>query len=292
MGHHGGVGRRARLVAAAGLIVAVAGGVTLAVFLVRQGLDRASLWATVLGLPAVVAGIVMQVWPLVSASRARQAKPAPGAGQTSFPARTGAEDREVPAHGHGDAGGTYGQVLAGENVPAELLDRDEELEALAAFCAEPGGYLRLQAPPWAGKTALTSWFALHPPPAVRVVPFYVNSRIAHGADSEAFLRAMISQLAAIAVLSPQAADPGMDRRAHFIYLLQVAAGKLVQAGDQLLLLVDGLDEDQGSRPSIAYCLPRHPPDGVRVIVSSRARARTCPVMCPAITRCAGAGVSS
>jgi hypothetical protein len=52
----------------------------------------------------------------------------------------------------------------------ELLDnREGELTELAGFCTEPGQgpYVRWQAPPWAGKSALMSWFVLNPSPPSR-----------------------------------------------------------------------------------------------------------------------------
>jgi hypothetical protein len=43
------------------------------------------------------------------------------------------------------------------------MGREEELAELAAFCQEAGGYRWWRAPAWAGKSALMSWFVLHPP---------------------------------------------------------------------------------------------------------------------------------
>ena len=56
-----------------------------------------------------------------------------------------------------------------EIAPASLQDREEELAELAGFCASDAFYAWWQAPPWAGKTALMSWFATHPPVNVDVV---------------------------------------------------------------------------------------------------------------------------
>src|SRR5262249_32773247 len=56
-------------------------------------------------------------------------------------------------------------------APLQLRDRDGELAELAAFSTEPdrGPYVWWRAPAWAGKSALMSWFVLHPPPAAQVV---------------------------------------------------------------------------------------------------------------------------
>ena len=72
----------------------------------------------------------------------------------------------------GDAQGSRSAVHSAylEHVqriaPSELRDRDREVEALAAYCTEEGhgSYAWWQAGAWAGKSALMSWFVLHPPP--------------------------------------------------------------------------------------------------------------------------------
>ena len=64
-------------------------------------------------------------------------------------------------------------------APPELRDRDGELADLARFCTDPeqaGRYQWWRAPMWSGKTALMSWFVLHPPPGVRIVSFFVTAR--------------------------------------------------------------------------------------------------------------------
>ena len=52
-------------------------------------------------------------------------------------------------------------------APVELRERDRELAELAEFCTGSGqmpAYAWWRAPAWAGKSALMSWFVLHPPP--------------------------------------------------------------------------------------------------------------------------------
>jgi tetratricopeptide (TPR) repeat protein len=160
-------------------------------------------------------------------------------------------------------------------APQRLLDRHDELAELADWCA--GGaetYVWWQAGPRAGKSALMSWFVLHPPPGVWVVSFFVTARYTGQADSTAFTDEMIDQLAAITgqPVPPITSARGRDRlRRH---LFKEAAARAAKTGHQLVLLVDGLDEDCGTQPrsglpSIARCLPKHPADGARVIVSGR-----------------------
>ena len=163
-----------------------------------------------------------------------------------------------------------GQV--GDIAPLQLLGRQGELEELAAWCT--GGdeaYAWWQAGPRAGKSALMAWLVLHPPPGTWVVSFFVTARLAGQADSAAFTGSMLDQLAAITgeqvpPVTSAAARDGLRRR-----LLESAAAK---AGRRLVLVVDGLDEDCGSLPgsglaSIAACLPKRPPAGLRVIVAGR-----------------------
>lgn len=166
------------------------------------------------------------------------------------------------------------QAMVRNAAPERLRDRDWELEELVEFCAGDEKYLWWQAGPWAGKSALLGWFALHPPDGVDVVSFFINGRQAGESDSDAFTEAMIDQLAALADESPKPALKARARRLHTYRLLDTAAARCAEAGRLLLLVVDGLDEDTSrddglNRPSIASLLPRRPAPNVRVLVASR-----------------------
>jgi hypothetical protein len=156
-------------------------------------------------------------------------------------------------------------------LPQRLLDREAELEDLIRFCAGAEGYQWWQGPPWAGKTALVSWFALYAPEEITVVSFFISAGIAGQADSAAFHKSLIDQLAAIADgPMPIALQPA----GQIIYMLERAAERVRENGGVLLLLiVDALDEDLGAPPygplSIAASLPAHPLEGVRIVVTSR-----------------------
>ncbi|MBC2876483.1 MULTISPECIES: trypsin-like peptidase domain-containing protein [Streptomyces] len=180
-------------------------------------------------------------------------------------------------------------------APEELRDRRRETEALVAFCGGAEPYLWLQGPPWAGKTALTAWFALHPPRGVVPVWFFVTARDAGQSDSGACSEALVDQLAAIADREPVSRGPSPAHDGERGLLLRQAAERVARDGGTLLLIVDGLDEDQSLRPggtgrSIAALLPERLPPGVRVLVTSRSGVevpadvkgghplRTCPVM--------------
>ena len=82
-------------------------------------------------------------------------------------------------------------------APDTLIGRDGELAEWAEFCAGPGTYAWWQAGPWAGKSALASWFVTHPPAGVDIVSFFITGRLAGQADSDAFLDALIEQLTAL-----------------------------------------------------------------------------------------------
>jgi hypothetical protein len=148
-------------------------------------------------------------------------------------------------------------------APEVLLGRAEELLALAGF-AEPYGWW--EGPPWAGKTALMAWFALHPPPDVDVVAYFA------GASGDTFLDAVSEQLAALAGRSVEAPATSAGLRRGLLELVEAAAQRCRDAGRRLVLVVDGLDEDTApvtQEPSIAALLPRHPPPGMSVLVTSR-----------------------
>jgi hypothetical protein len=176
-------------------------------------------------------------------------------------------------------------------APSELHDRDQELAELTAFCAGNGFYAWWQAGPWAGKTALTSWFALHPPAGVTVVAFFIGGRFGQ-ADSSAFDEAVIEQLTLLTgepTIHPARLSARDGQRN---LLLRKAAAQAAAEGGRLLLLVDGLDEDEGippvGRSSIARLLPRQPVEGLRVLVTT-AIIRTCRMTWPRTIPCASSG---
>jgi hypothetical protein len=170
--------------------------------------------------------------------------------------------------------------LYGEQVrrlsPNLLEDRHAELAAMVEFCAENdrGSYWWWRGAPWTGKTALMSWFVLHPPPKTRVVAFFITGRYAGHNNSSAFTTFAVEQLADI-LRQPVPTQPTPQHgELLLVAMLREAADVCKHRGDRLLLVVDGLDEDQGvpsmgDAHSIAALLPAMPPDNIRIIVSSR-----------------------
>lgn len=160
-------------------------------------------------------------------------------------------------------------------APLELLGREEELAELAAFCTAADGrpYRYWLAGPWAGKSALMSWFVNHPPAGVRVVSFFITARSAGQSDRNAFTEVVVEQLAEL-LGEPMPVLTEATREYRFLDLLARAGDHCRDHGERLILLVDGLDEDSGVTAgprshSIAALLPERPRHGVRIIVAGR-----------------------
>jgi lipopolysaccharide biosynthesis regulator YciM len=159
-------------------------------------------------------------------------------------------------------------------APDVLVGREAELAELVRFCAGDEQYQWWQANPWAGKSALVAWFVLHPPAGVSVVSFFVTRRLTGQTDSDAFTEAMVDQLAAITGEAAASAATPAARDRERRRLLEQAALRVGERQERLLLVIDGLDEDEGAKPdggkpSIASLLPQRRPDVMRVLVTSR-----------------------
>lgn len=161
-------------------------------------------------------------------------------------------------------------------APAELVDRESELSDLATFCTAESGpaYAWWKAEAWAGKTALMSWFALHPPDGVRIVPFFVTARLGAQNDVVAYVDVVLEQLAELVGEGVPGYLTEETREAHLLRMYRESARACAERGERLILIVDGLDEDRGvttgsDAHSIASLLPARPEDGMRVVVASR-----------------------
>ena len=155
-----------------------------------------------------------------------------------------------------------------------LQGRDGELAAVGAFAAgrpsvlaPPGSqHAWLVGGPWAGKTALLAEAVHVLPPEVDCVAYFLT-RPTGDADRERFLVAVVPQLAWLLGTDP----PSPLDEYVFRQVWERAAQRAADQGRQLLLIVDGLDEDL--RPgghSVAGWLPgRLPGLPARVLVASR-----------------------
>ncbi len=160
-------------------------------------------------------------------------------------------------------------------APKRLVGREKELADWAEFCAGDSSYAWWQAGPWAGKSALAAWFVTHPPGGADVVSFFITGRLSGQADSSAFLDAMTEQLNSLYRGGARLPPVAGARVGGWLNLLDSAAAHAEERARRLVVVVDGLDEDDAGttpprgRPSIASLLPRQPPPGVRFIVTSR-----------------------
>jgi WD40 repeat protein len=148
----------------------------------------------------------------------------------------------------------------------ELDGRDAELADIAAFATGAAGYRWLVGDAWAGKTSLlaaaTATVLLD---GVDVVAYFLSQREAD-ADADRFLAAVVPQLAELLDEDPPAADLHAFRA-----LWERAAATTAAVGRDLLLVVDGLDEDlcPATGPSVACLLPSNVKGRAHVLVSSR-----------------------
>ncbi|WP_338743028.1 trypsin-like peptidase domain-containing protein [Actinomadura luteofluorescens] len=147
-------------------------------------------------------------------------------------------------------------------------DRDAELGRLQEFATSGTPYLWLVGEPWAGKTTLAAAFAGDPAPDVVTVAFFV-SRSA-GSRLADYRAALADQLAPLVGETP---TPGVVPAAFDLDdLWQRAVERVTADGRHLMLIVDGLDEDDHLRhreSSVAAQLPEYVPPGSHVLVTSR-----------------------
>jgi NACHT domain len=148
----------------------------------------------------------------------------------------------------------------------QLVGRQAELAKIAAFATGPPGYRWLVGDAWAGKTALLAEFVVAAlPPEVDVVAYFASRREAD-ADGNLFLTAVVPQLEDLLDEDRSTRD-----RHRLRYLWDRAVERATTADRQLLLVVDGLDEDLRPQrvPSIASLLPARLGPRGHVLVASR-----------------------
>ena len=123
-------------------VLGVAACVFLGVFLAGQGLDRASLWAAVLGLPVGAVATAAGVWAPVVSDQGGSAAGAGGAGLGGRPA--GGADAVVTALVGGRAGtvgittGLYGAGGFGKTTLAQMVCADRRVQAAVRGRGVPG----------------------------------------------------------------------------------------------------------------------------------------------------------
>ncbi|WP_410809428.1 hypothetical protein [Micromonospora sp. 067-2] len=177
---------------------------------------------------------------------------------------------------------TYGPVVRSaylaevrRKAPARLLGREADLARLAAFCAGDGldAYLRWEADPGSGMTALLSWFVLHPPPGVRVVSYLVVAGRSERENRDAYVDVVLEQLVELTDASMPGYLTGSTREAHLLGRYAEAAQACARRGERLVLVVDGLDQRRNAS-GIATLLPDHLVGGLRVVLATDTGWRT------------------
>ena len=157
----------------------------------------------------------------------------------------------------------YARVITEVAARCQRLEgRERELSDLAAFVGSEQRYAWWRAPPWAGKTALAARFATHAPAHVDVVAFFVSRAL--GQQTSQFLKHLCDQLAALLDEEP----PSVADHPAFLDLWARAAEQAQVGQRRLLLLVDGLDENNTS-PPIAALLPEADLPAAQVLLFGR-----------------------
>jgi hypothetical protein len=150
----------------------------------------------------------------------------------------------------------------------ELLGRRAELAALADF-ARPGSarppYAIWTGIPDSGKSLLAARFALRPPPGTDVVAFFVSRY--RSQQRQEFWTEACDQLAALLDRAP----PSVPAQNRFIELWEDAGAAAATQGRTLLLLIDGLDEEDDPL-WIESSLPQDGDATRRIVVFSTASA--------------------
>jgi len=195
----------------------------------------------------------------------QQALPQLGAGPGDLPPAASPPARELVVR--------RAQRDAGRLAPGVLIARDEDLARLAAFVRSPERWRWVQGPPFAGKTALLAWFALHPPEGIDVAACFLR-RTTGQANADYAVDVLTRQLAHIAQRPDYRSAPHLVQQVgDFTDYLEDAAAACRQQGRRLLVLVDGLDEDQTVEPGLAVArwLPDAEtlPENAWLLVASR-----------------------
>jgi hypothetical protein len=164
------------------------------------------------------------------------------------------------------------QRAAANIAPPVLVAREEELARLAGFAVSADRWLWLQGAAFAGKTALLAWFAIRPPPEAEVAACFLR-RTTDADTAEYALDVLNSQLASYAERSYQSASHPSQQLDDFTELLPAAAQACEDRGRRLVVLIDGLDEDQTVAPGLAVAswlpAPGSLPANAALLVASR-----------------------
>ena len=169
-------------------------------------------------------------------------------------------------------------------APDPLEDREREIAELTAFVhGSQDTWYAMEAGMISGKTALMSSFTLNPPSDVHIVSFFIRRMGGDGNDWKSFSFVAGAQLAEILgdEYTERVSEPA-SQNTEFRQLLRRAATACQSDKNPrpLVLVIDGVDEDSyyedpdapGAK-SILSLLPRHLPEGVKLVTASRPNPR-------------------
>ena len=169
-------------------------------------------------------------------------------------------------------------------APDPLEDRERELAELETFVrGSQDTWYAMEASMISGKTALMSSFTLNPPSDVHIVSFFIRRMGGDGNDWRSFSFVAGAQLAEILgdEYTERVSEPA-SQNTEFRQLLRRAATACQSDKNPrpLVLVIDGVDEDSyyedpdapGAK-SILSLLPRHLPEGVKLVTASRPNPR-------------------
>ena len=158
-------------------------------------------------------------------------------------------------------------------APAVLVSRADEIQRLHEFTTGTERFRWLEGRPFSGKTALLAWFVLHQPEGIDLAAGFLR-RTTGDADARYVIDVIGQQLAAHADRPYVPASHLSAQRDDLLDLLEQAAAAAAQRGRRLLVVVDGLDEDQTPEPGLAVAawLPDEDvlPANAQLLVASRA----------------------
>ena len=169
-------------------------------------------------------------------------------------------------------------------APDPLEEREREIAELTAFVhGAPDAWYAMEAGMISGKTALMSSFALNPPSDVHIVSFFIRRMGGDGNDWRSFSFVAGAQLAEILgdEYTERVSEPA-SQNTEFRQLLRRAATACQSDKNPrpLILVIDGVDEDSyyedpdaPDAKSILSLLPRHLPEGVKLVTASRPNPR-------------------
>ena len=163
-----------------------------------------------------------------------------------------------------------------ELAPPCLKEREQELKKLNNFVFNSNdSWCIIEGKIASGKTALLSTFVLNPPLNTDVVSYFI-SRNRHNNNWEEFARSTYAQLSQI-LNKGYTKTVGIDKTSLDILLsLTAKECNSDKKKKPLVIIIDGVDEDSyyehpddAKTKSILSLLPTSPPEGVKVIISSR-----------------------